>query len=161
MIMIMAKFADLPLDLHKHIAAHIKLYLDDPERAHMWDSSVVGIPGPVPTLLLTTRGRKSGEKRHVPLLYVEQGEGWLVIGSKGGAEADPAWYLNLQAEPTCDVRVGKLRATVRARTLQGEVREQAWRNVIERYPVYSKYQARTERKIPIVLLERQQVWAPK
>jgi deazaflavin-dependent oxidoreductase (nitroreductase family) len=152
--MLMAKFDDLPRDLRKHIAAHIKLYLEDPERAHMWDSSVVGVPGPVPTLLLTTRGRKSGEERHVPLLYVAHDDGWLIMGSKGGAEADPAWYLNLQAEPKCEIRVGKLHTAAIARTLQGEERERLWREVTERFPVYNKYQSRTERKIPLVLLER-------
>jgi deazaflavin-dependent oxidoreductase (nitroreductase family) len=149
----MAKFDDIPRDLNQHVAAHIKLYLEDPEKAHMWDSSVVGVPGPVSTLLLTTRGRKSGQERHIPLLYVAHEGSYLVMGSKGGNATDPAWYLNLQATPKCEIRVGTLRSAATARTLQAEERERLWKKVTAQHPVYNKYQSRAERQIPLVLLE--------
>ena len=149
----MPRFDDIPKDINDIIAAHIKLYLEDPERAHLWDSSVVGVPGPVTTLLLTTKGRKTGEERHVPLLYVDNEGTYLVVGSKGGHADNPAWYLNLQADPHCTIRVGRFRSTAIARTLEGEERERLWKKVTDRHAVYAKYQSRTSRQIPLVLIE--------
>jgi len=80
----MPQFEDLPTNIVDIIKAHVQLYLEDSEQAHMWDSTPVGIPGPVTTLLLTTTGRKTGKPRHVPLLYVDNGGSNLIIGSKGG-----------------------------------------------------------------------------
>jgi proline iminopeptidase len=149
----MTKFDDIPVNIGQIIADHIKLYLEHPEQAHMWDSSVVGVPGPVTTLLLTTMGRKTGKERHVPLLYVANEGAYLVIGSKGGNEVDPMWYLNLQDNSECEIRVGSLRTKARARTLAGEERERAWNKVVAKHAVYAKYQGRTERQIPIVSLD--------
>lgn len=73
--------------------------MSDPAAAHLWDAWPVGSPGKVTTLLLTSIGRKSGTPRHVPLLYVDSGEGYLIIGSKGGKVDHPIWNLNLQADP--------------------------------------------------------------
>jgi deazaflavin-dependent oxidoreductase (nitroreductase family) len=147
------KFNDIPANIGQIIADHIKLYLERPEEAHLWDSSPVGVPGPVTTLLLTTRGRKTGKARHVPLLYVENDDAYLVIGSKGGDPADPVWYLNLQDNAECEIRVATYRTKARARTLEGEERARAWNKVAAKHPVYEKYQARTKRQIPIVSLE--------
>src|SRR5262245_28276872 len=149
----MPRFDDIPKNITDIIAAHVKLYLENPEQAHMWDSTVVGVPGPVTTLLLTTKGRKSGEERHVPLLYVDNDGTYLVVGSKGGHATDPAWYLNLLADPHCEVRVGKFRSQAIGRTLDGEERERLWKKVTDRHAVYAKYQSRTERRIPLVLIE--------
>ena len=149
----MAKFSDIPANIVDIIGGHIRLYLEDPEKAHMWDSSPIGVPGPVPTLLLTTTGRKSGKPRHVVLLYVEDDGRYVVIGSKGGNPEDPIWFLNLQEDPDCEIRVSTYRTRARARVLAGEERERQWQKVTARHPVYLKYQARTERQIPLVLLE--------
>lgn len=149
----MPNFDDIPSDINRLIAEHIKLYLEHPEQAHMWDSSPLGVPGPVTTLLLTTVGRKTGKARHVPLLYVDNGDSYLIIGSKGGNPEDPIWFLNLQESPECEIRVAAFRSKARARTLEGEERERAWKKITERHPTYLKYQARAPRQIPVVQLD--------
>lgn len=149
----MPKFDDIPDDINRLIADHIKLYLSEPEKAHMWDSSPLGVPGPVTTLLLTTVGRKTGKARHVPLLYVDNGDSYLVIGSKGGNPEHPIWFLNLQESPECEIRVAAFHGKARARTLEGDERERAWKKISERHPTYLKYQARAERQIPVVQLD--------
>lgn len=146
-------FDDIPQDINKLISAHIKLYFTDPEKAHLWDAGPLGLQGPVTTLLLTTTGRKSGEPRHVPLLYVDDGDGFVVIGSKGGNADHPIWYLNLQANPECEIRVATLFTKAKARFLEGEERDKAWKKITARHDTYAKYQRRTERKIPVVRLE--------
>jgi deazaflavin-dependent oxidoreductase (nitroreductase family) len=149
----MGKFDDIPQNIAGLIAAHTQLYLDDPARAHHWDASPVGVPGLVPTLLLTTTGRKSGDRRHVPLLYQTRNGGYLVVGSRGGSPGHPAWYLNLLAEPVCEIRVGRPPQKARSRVLTGAEHEAAWKKITSAYPVYARYQDRTERQIPLILLE--------
>ena len=80
----------------------------------MWDSSVLGGPGPLPTLVLTTTGRKSGEPRPAPLIYGEAGDSYVIIASKGGLPTHPIWYLNLEANPNCELMVGSKAVTARA-----------------------------------------------
>ena len=139
---------------HDWIRKHIELYLQDPERGHYWDSTAVGGPGVLPTLLLFTRGRKSGEERIAPLIYGKAGDAWVVIGSKGGAPSHAAWYLNLVAEPDCRIQVGRDRFDVRARTAKGEERERLWKLLAGIYPPYDDYQVSAgDRLIPVVVLE--------
>lgn len=145
-------FDDIAPDINQVIRAHIDRYLNDPVAAHMWDATPVGIPGLVPTLLLTTVGRKSGKARHVPLLYVDDGDSYLIIGSKGGNVDHPFWYLNLQDNPDCEIRVGALHAPARGQILEGDEYAAAWARITARFPVYAKYQARAERLIPVVRL---------
>jgi deazaflavin-dependent oxidoreductase (nitroreductase family) len=149
----MAQSHDIPKNITDLIAAHTRLYLENPEKAHLWDATPVGVPGLVPTLLLTTTGRKSGTARYVPLLYLEHGGGYLTVGSRGGSPGHPEWYLNLTAHPDCEIRVGQLRTKARARVLTSAEREPVWRTVTAAYPVYARYQARTDREIPLILLE--------
>jgi deazaflavin-dependent oxidoreductase (nitroreductase family) len=150
----MANFEDIPTDIVQIIKAHIQQYLTDPEKAHIWDARPLGLPGPVTTLLLTTIGRKTGKARHVPLLYVENdGGGYMVIGSKGGNEEDPIWYLNLQETPECEIRISTLHTKAHSRPLKGDAYEAAWKKITAQHPVYLKYQARAERQIPVILLE--------
>jgi deazaflavin-dependent oxidoreductase (nitroreductase family) len=145
----MASFADIPW-----IAEHIKLYQTDPEKAHMWDSSALGGPGLLPTLLLTTKGRKSGEPRALPLIYGTSGDSYVVIASKGGMQTHPVWYLNLQAEPQCELQIGAKRVSARARVAEGEERDRLWKQLAEVYPPYEAYQkSATERTIPVVVLD--------
>ena len=141
------------LDKAPWIVEHIKLYQTDPEKAHMWDSSALGGPGILPTLLLTTIGRKSGEPRPLPLIYGEADGAYVVIASKGGAPANPLWYENLLANPECDVQVGTKKFSARARTIEGDDRDQIWAMMEKIYPPYIDYQARTDRKIPVVVLD--------
>jgi len=110
----MTSFASIPW-----IVEHIELYKTDPEKAHMWDSSVAGGPGPIPTLLLTTIGRKSGEPRSIPIIYCEVDGGYAVIGSKGGAPKNPLWFDNLMAKPECELMVGTKAVSARARVVEG------------------------------------------
>ena len=145
---------ELPANLPRWIADHIRLYLSDPERAHLWDSTAAGGTGPLPTLLLTSTGRRSGEPRMLPLIYGEADGNYVIIASKGGAPAHPAWYLNLVANPDCEIRVGPKHFRARARTAEGAEREKLWEQMAGIYPPYRDYQQRTgDRVIPVVVLE--------
>jgi F420H(2)-dependent quinone reductase len=107
----------------------------------------------MPVLLLTTKGRRSGQPRTVPLTYFEDdGEALLVIGSRGGSPRHPDWYLNLEADPEAEIQIGREHRRVRARTASAEEAERLWPIVLEKAPVYGKYRARTSREIPLVLL---------
>jgi deazaflavin-dependent oxidoreductase (nitroreductase family) len=145
----MANFSEIPW-----IADHIELYRTDPEKARLWDSTRVGGPGPLPTLLLTTTGRKSGELRPAPLIYGEAGASYVVIASKGGLPHHPVWYLNLQANPDCELMVGPKRVSARARVAEGVERERLWKQMAGIYPPYDEYQQRAAtRTIPVVVLD--------
>jgi len=135
------------------IAEHIKLYETDPEKARMWDSTAAGGPGPLPTLLLTTTGRRSGEPRALPLIYGETGQSYVVIASKGGMPNHPLWFRNLEAQPECQLQVGAKALSARARIAEGEERERLWAEMVELYPPYTGYQKATERTIPVVVLD--------
>ena len=145
----MPNFSEIPW-----IAEHIELYRIDPEKARMWDSTPLGGPGQLPTLLLTTTGRKSGEPRALPLIYAEAGDGFVVIASKGGLPNHPIWYLNLEANPDCDLMVGPRRVSARARVAEGDERERLWEQMARIYPPYNEYQERAgARTIPVVVLD--------
>ncbi len=145
---------NLPSALPGWIKAHIDLYLQDPEKGHMWDSSVAGGPGPLPTLLLTSTGRSSGEPRLLPLIYKKVGDNYVIIASKGGAPTHPAWYLNLVANPGCALQVGPEKMQATARTAEGDERADLWAQLAEVYPPYNDYKsAAGDREIPVVVLE--------
>lgn len=114
---------------------------------------VGGRMGKAPILLLTTRGRKSGKRRTTPLLYVEDGERLVIVASQGGAPTHPAWFLNLRADPNVTVELGRERRTLRAREAGDEERERYWPRVVAMYAGYARYQERTSRRIPLVVLE--------
>ncbi len=104
-------------------------------------------------LLLTTRGRRTGEAHTVPLLYLRDGDRLLVIASYGGRDHHPEWYLNLLAEPEVTARVGARNLAMTARTASSSERDVWWPQVVAAYGDYSVYQQRTEREIPVVALE--------
>ena len=106
-------------------------------------------------LMLTTRGRRSGEPRRVALQSLEHGDGWAVIGSYAGEDRHPAWCLNLRAEPMADVQIGRSHTRVRAREAEGEERAQLWRRFVEVDDAYAEYETRTSRQLPVVVLERE------
>ncbi len=107
------------------------------------------------TLLLTTTGRKSGEPRVAPLIYGTDNDSYLIVASVGGADKPPAWYLNLSANPEVEVQVLGERFKARARTADGEEKPRLWEKMVAEWPAYDEYQARTERQIPVVVLERE------
>ena len=111
-----------------------------------------GRMGKSPILLLNTVGRKSGKKRSTPLLYVMDGEDFVLIASKGGAPTHPAWYLNLMANPEVTVEVGVREVRVRAEELSGGEKTRLWQKMVEMYPTYDDYQTKTERVIPLLKL---------
>ena len=104
-------------------------------------------------LLLTTRGRLTGEPHTVPLLYLRDGDRFLVIASYGGRDRHPEWYLNLLADPSVTARVADRKVVLTARTASSAEREEWWPRVVASYGEYAVYQTRTEREIPIVILE--------
>lgn len=134
------------------IDAHRQQYLEDGEKGHFWDSTVVGGPGPVPTLLLTTKGRKSGQDRIMPLIYGKTEDGYVIVASKGGAPSHPDWYFNLEADPMVGVQVVNEKFEARAETVSGELRKKLWELMLPIWPPYADYQLKTEREIPVVLL---------
>jgi deazaflavin-dependent oxidoreductase (nitroreductase family) len=105
-------------------------------------------------VLVTTTGAKSGQPRIIPLMHVPYGDGVLAVASKGGAEKDPEWYLNILAHPDVTVEVGTERYATTARVLSGTEREQAFAKAIEVFPPYGEYQKKAPREIPVILLER-------
>jgi len=110
----------------------------------------------IPMLLLTTRGRKTGQVRTLPLAYVEHGDRLVIVASNGGSERPPAWWLNLQACPTATVQVGAERFEVSWQVAPPERRMELWRRLQATIPAYRAYRVRTQREIPIVLLARSQ-----
>lgn len=105
-------------------------------------------------LILTTRGRKSGALHSNALIFGRHGDDYLVVGSKGGAPAPPAWYLNLVADPEVQVQVKADRFAAHARTATAEEKPELWKTMTEVWPDYDQYQKRTEREIPVVVLTR-------
>jgi deazaflavin-dependent oxidoreductase (nitroreductase family) len=107
----------------------------------------------VPALLLTTTGRKSGEEFIFPLFYGTDGDSYIVVASKGGAPQHPGWYRNLLANPEVGLQVGTRKVKARARTATGAERARLWQKALEFWPPYADYQKKTEREIPVVVLD--------
>ena len=111
------------------------------------------VPGAPPMLLLEHEGAKSGKRRSSPLAYLEDGENLVLVASKGGNPRNPAWFHNLKANPDTEVQVGPETRAVRARVAGRRERERIWPRVVELYDGYEDYQRRTDREIPLVILE--------
>lgn len=137
------------------IQDHLRRYIESNGKdGHYFDASAVGASGLVPSLLLTTTGRKSGKRTTMPLFYGETEGGYVVIGSKGGSDTHPAWHLNLLADPKAEIQVGEHHYSVVARIASGEERARLWEQMVSVYPPYTKYQQATNREIPVVVLDR-------
>jgi deazaflavin-dependent oxidoreductase (nitroreductase family) len=106
-----------------------------------------------PVLLLTTTGAKSGQPRLAPLVYSRDGDGYVIVASKGGAPTHPAWYHNLLAHPLVTVEVGSETFTARARVTEGAERDRLFAERVAASPNFAEYQRRTARVIPVVVLE--------
>lgn len=126
---------------------HVARYQEtDGAEGHDWQGTV--------TLLLTTTGRRTGRPRTTPLIYQPEGDAYLVVASKGGADEPPLWYLNLQENPEVQVQVKGDRFTARARTATPEEKPRFWKKMAATWPQYDEYQTKTDREIPVVVLER-------
>ena len=104
-------------------------------------------------LLLTTTGRTSGEQRTTPLIYEEAGDRLVIVASKGGSPEDPGWYRNLVKDPQVELQVKGDVFPAHARTATGDEREELWELAARQWPDYDAYQAKTDREIPVVVLE--------
>ena len=143
-----------PTQLPDWIRDHVRRYREsNGADGHMWDSKVAGGPGPVPTLLLTTNGRKSKRRQTLPLIYGKSPGGYAIVASKGGAPSHPAWFLNLRDDPTVDVQVAAEKFRARARIASAAERAALWKQMAAIYPPYDDYQRRTQREIPVVVLD--------
>jgi deazaflavin-dependent oxidoreductase (nitroreductase family) len=111
-------------------------------------------PSGAPVCLLTTQGRKSGQLRTVPLLFLADGDDLVVVASQGGAPQDPGWYFNLVADSMAEVQIGRRRFAVTARTVNADEKSRLWPRLVAIYPPYEAYQRRTSRSIPVVRLSR-------
>src|SRR5215207_5793165 len=124
---------------------HVDRYREtDGEEGHDWNGTQA--------LLLTTKGRKSGEERTTPLIYGRNGDDYLVVASKGGADEPPAWYRNLQADPNAEIQVKADRIKVTAHDADDDEKPELWKIMTGHWPQYDEYQEKTDRPIPVVVL---------
>ena len=127
---------------------HVRRYRETGgEVGHIWRRGAK-------TLLLTTNGRRTGEPTTTPLIYEQAGDAYVIVASKGGSPAHPGWYRNLSKDPNVELQVKDDVFRARARTATGEERERLWKLAAQQWPDYDTYQTRTEREIPVVVLER-------
>jgi len=128
------------------VAKHIKEYVETGgKKGHDWQG--------VPTLLLTTRGRKTGTLRRTALIYGRDGDSYVVVASIGGAPKHPKWYLNLVADPKVEMQVGPEIIPGRARVAEGDEKKRLWREMATIFPQYDRYQEKTDRQIPVVVID--------
>ena len=128
------------------VADHVKVYVESGgKEGHHWQ------PG-VPTLLLTTRGKKSGMARRTALIYGRDGDDYVVMASYGGAPSHPDWYLNLEADPEVVIQVGEDIMPARAYTAGPQDRERLWKTMAAIWPDYDEYATKTTREIPLVAI---------
>jgi deazaflavin-dependent oxidoreductase (nitroreductase family) len=128
------------------VARHIRSYVESGGREG-------ARYGGADTLLLTTRGRRTGKLRRTALIYGRDGDSYVVVGSNGGSEKHPEWYLNLVANPTVMLQVGPDTFDARAHTAKGEERDRLWRLMTRVFPTYASFQKQTTREIPVVVFE--------
>jgi deazaflavin-dependent oxidoreductase (nitroreductase family) len=144
----------IPSSLPSWVEDHLARYIaTDGADGYLWDASLGGGRGMVPTLLLTTIGRKSGKALTLPLIFGKSGSNYVVVASKGGAAAHPAWYLNLQSNPEVEVQVKAEKFHARAVTANPAERATLWPAMVELYAPYAQYQTKTDRQIPLVILK--------
>lgn len=106
-----------------------------------------------PTLLITTIGRKSGQPRTNPLFYLEDGQNWVVVASNAGSDKHPAWWLNLQSNPSAQIQIRENQYKATAHTATKEEKDRLWPQLLKLFSNYDDYQQMTEREIPVVILE--------
>jgi deazaflavin-dependent oxidoreductase (nitroreductase family) len=129
--------------------AHLKAYREDPQKGHDWNP----YGKQVTALLLTVTGKATGKPRTRPLIYRKVGDNYILVASKGGAPDHPFWYKNLLADPRAEIQVIHDHIKVRARTAEGAERAALWAQMVDLLPQYAEYQARTDRELPVIVLE--------
>lgn len=138
---------DLPIDLSLLGEAHVRAYREtNGETGYIWNGA--------PILLLTTKGRQSGEPRTIPIIFTKYGNAYVIMGSRGGSPTHPKWYLNILADPNVELQVKADKFAAVARTAELPERERIWKEALKTWPRYAEYQSRTERQIPVVVIER-------
>jgi proline iminopeptidase len=147
--------AKLAPNMPKWMVDHTNQYLaSGGKEGHMYKTSLPnGAEIVAPSLLLTTTGRKSGDKFLFPLFYGKEGNSYFIVASKGGAPEHPGWYKNILAHPEVEIQVGTAHIRARARTAAGAERAKLWKKSLEFWPPYADYQTKTTREIPIVVLD--------
>lgn len=139
----------------KWVIDHMRMYLQSGgKEGHLFDTGGSGL-GPLPTLLLTCVGRKSGKKRMTPLVYGVFAGNHIIVGSKGGSQTHTGWYFNLLENPAAEIQVGAAHFKVRARIATGDERSKIWAHMLTVFPTYGEYQTKTSREIPVFVLEKQ------
>jgi deazaflavin-dependent oxidoreductase (nitroreductase family) len=129
------------------VAEHIRDYVDsNGQKGHLFHG--------MPTLLLTTRGRRTGIRHRTALIYGEAGESYLIVASNGGSPNHPAWYLNLTEDPAVDVQIGAEIFSAWARTAGPAEKPMLWQQMAIIFPTYTDYQAKVGSDIPVVILDR-------
>jgi deazaflavin-dependent oxidoreductase (nitroreductase family) len=133
---------------HLYGDKHVRSYRETGgELGHDWKEGTS-------VLLLTTKGRKTDQERTTPLIYGTAGDGYVIVASNGGSDEPPGWYVNLEADPDVEVQVLDDVFPARARTASPEEKPRLWETMVGEWPHYAEYQTRTEREIPVVVLER-------
>ncbi|MQY08148.1 nitroreductase/quinone reductase family protein [Actinomadura macrotermitis] len=128
------------------VASHIRNYVEtDGQKGHLYQG--------MPTLLLTTRGRRTGTLRRTALIYGEAEGRHLLVASNGGSDQDPAWYLNLTADPEVNVQVGAEKFPAHARTASPDEKQKLWPVMTAVFPTYDTYQTKSTRDLPLIILE--------
>lgn len=128
------------------VSKHIQLYVESGgAQGHLWNGHY--------NLLLTTRGRKTGELRRTALIYGKDGDRYIIVGSNGGSAKHPLWYQNLLADPEVTLQVGPDVFTARASTAGPDEKPALWKMMATKFPTYDSYQRKTKREIPVVILQ--------
>jgi deazaflavin-dependent oxidoreductase (nitroreductase family) len=135
-----------PIDISLRGDDHVRLYREtNGEQGYLWNGA--------PTLLLTSKGRKSGTARTIPIIYTSYNGSYVIIASKGGSPTHPLWYLNLLQDPHVQVQVKAEFFDAIARTAESPERERIWAEAVKTWPRYDEYQSRISRRIPVVVLD--------
>jgi deazaflavin-dependent oxidoreductase (nitroreductase family) len=139
--------SDIGTDISLLGDEHIAKYREtNGEIGYMWNGATA--------LLLTTKGRKSGEARTIAIIFKQVGDRYAIIASKGGSPTHPAWYLNILDDPHVTLQIKSEKFDGIARTAEGAERDELWAASLTQWPNYDVYQSRTDRKIPVVVVER-------
>jgi deazaflavin-dependent oxidoreductase (nitroreductase family) len=129
---------------------HVRVYREtNGEKGYLWNG--------VPTLLFTSKGRKSGEARTIPIIFTAYQDSFVIIASKGGSPTHPQWYLNVLEDPNVEVQVKGDKFSGVVRTAESPEREKIWAECVKTWPNYDIYQSRTTRQIPVVVIERKKL----
>ncbi len=128
------------------VADHVRRYVDS-------DGADGHIMNGVACLLLTTRGRKSGQLRRTPLVYAQDGDRFFIVASRGGDDAHPVWFLNIEADPDVEIQLLEAHHRLRARIAEGDERTAIWKRMVDIFADFADYQKKTSRQLPVVVLE--------